>query len=505
MRKSTIWVWAIVAAILFGAILRIAAISSDFPFFYEADEFNFVKRALRLVHNQTLDPGWYGHPGQFTVYLLAVSFALLKAIGWGAAHSSMMLAGRLTIVAFSIGVLCVVALLARKLTRDQRIVFFAVLLTAVSPLLVQYAFLIRPDNQVSFFTLLVVLFSIRITEEPCLADYLWAGLALGVAVTCKYPAVVFSAVIVIAHVFAEHGRFWRRFERPLASAGAALFAAFVTGPYLFVNVPGVLEDVALENRTYHLGHTSYGAFSTFLWYLETVLLESGWWLALALFSVGVGVALVRLDKPRLLVIFAAVIYLIFILQLNLRWERWLIPVIPLYLIVVAFAVEDVARWVLARRGKPAAQAAATMLSLGLLFPTGFYMARTLSADLRGDTRTEAFNWIINNVPPGSRLLSERYTARLPPDRYELFRMKITKLSDISLLEGNSIDYIVLGNDYDRRKADLKMVEIGPRRERKRRAEVSTYERLFSKYPVVFQSEPEPWLRGGNVVRVLKVR
>ena len=70
--------WLLVATIIaFGAYLRVSEIGSDFPFIYNPDEPNFVDRAVRLLSRNSLDPRWYGHPGQFTIYLLALSYKAL--------------------------------------------------------------------------------------------------------------------------------------------------------------------------------------------------------------------------------------------------------------------------------------------------------------------------------------------------------------------------------------------------------------------------------------------
>jgi dolichyl-phosphate-mannose--protein O-mannosyl transferase len=158
MRKGLMesaWLaWLIVATIIaFGAYLRVSGIRSDFPFIYSADEANFVDRAVRLLSRNSLDPRWYGHPGQFTIYLLALSYETLfvvsKIAGTIPGFQSFLdvyrydptefyFIGRLLSASFAVGVLILVALIARRLGSKWPTTALAVLLVSISPLLIEF-------------------------------------------------------------------------------------------------------------------------------------------------------------------------------------------------------------------------------------------------------------------------------------------------------------------------------------------------------------------------------
>jgi len=521
-----------VAAILvLAAVLRVAAIGYDLPFFYDPDEWVFIFRAGRILATGDPDPGWYGHPGQFTIYLNALVFAGLSLGGLAAGvvdrlpevvdwfeydRSAFVLAGRLVVAAFSVAVVGLSALLARRLGGGPGVVALAALLVAVAPLLVEFGFLIRPDNQMTVFALLVVLAAARLAEAPRLSLYVAAGAALGVAVSCKYPAVVFAVAIVAGHAFAEGGAVWRRFHRLAAAGAASVAAAFATGPFLFLEIGNVLADVGQEARDYHLGAQSEGPLWAFGWYLREVLLAAGGPLGLALFALGAAAALVRRDRARGVVVIAMLGYLGFIASLSLHWERWMIPVLPLYLVVIALAAGDAARAAAARwpQWRGVGGAVLGVVALLLAAPTAWIMAGDLVADIRGQTRTETFRWIAETVPPGSRLLMERYTAQPPqgryavlevaedgtivpvdgPDRFTVAQGVVGWLDDPAAVDAAAVDYIVLGDDYDRRKAEAARY---PR-------DVAVYETLLARHETVFETRPRRWVRGGRANRILRV-
>ncbi|MEQ8966273.1 MAG: glycosyltransferase family 39 protein [Azospirillaceae bacterium] len=530
---------ALAGILALAAALRLAAIGYDLPFFYDPDEWVFIFRAGRILATGDPDPGWYGHPGQFTIYLNALVFAglALAALVTGAVdgagevvawfeqdRSAFVLAGRLVVAAFSVAIVALSAGLSRRLGGGAGTVALAALLVAIAPLLVDFGFLIRPDNQMTVFALLAVLAAVRLATAPRPGLYLAAGAALGVAVSCKYPAVVFAVAIVAAHAFAEEGRVWRRAHRLAAAGAASLAACFVTAPFLFLEFGAVLADVGHEARDYHLSAASAGPLSALAWYGRTVFLPAGGPLGLALFCVAAAGAVARRDRVRRdgargVVVVAALAYLAFIVSLPLQWERWLIPLLPLYLVVVALGAGDVARAAAARWRARRRAGVGVMVGLGLLLvaPTGWITAGDLVAELRGQTRTETWRYLMEEVPQGSRLLMERYTAQPPRGRFALFEVdeagaivpvdgperfavpqgvtgRLPPGGAVAAIEAAEIDYLVLGDDYARRKA-----------EPARHADaVAVYETLLDRYPTVFATEPRRWVRAGRENRVLRV-
>jgi hypothetical protein len=522
LTESTWLAWLIFAAIIaFGAYLRVSKIGSDFPFIYSADEANFVEKAVRLLSRKSLDPGWYGHPGQFTIYLLALSYEALFVVskiagtiqgfqsfldGYRYDPTEFYFIGRLLSASFAVGVLILVALIARRLGSQWPTTALAVLLVSISPLLIQFGYLVRPDNQMTFFALIVCLFAIRITEKPRLAYYVYAGLALGVAVSCKYPAVVFALAIIAAHTMIHRGRFWQRWYDVALSGAAAVIATFLTAPYLFLNPHGMLNGVLKEARPYHLGATASGPLDSTLRYLDYVLRPSAGYIGVILFLIAVVAAAVRRDKNRGVLVITAVAFFLFIVNLSLFWTRWLIPFVPLYLMLVALGVQDIACQVGRASGRMT-----IAVAVGIAFCVAILAAPL--AELKGrlmengeDDRTTVFNWIVANVPKNAGILLEKGGPQLPGEKYKLWAVfgeeaivpivssrryvppmgTVGALADLGDIEVNGIDFIVLGKWYDRYK-----------REHERYVEtVSRYEELMRKYPIVFRS-------GG--IRILRVK
>ena len=504
--------WLLIATIIaFGAYLRVSGIESNLPFFYNPDEPKFIDKAVALLSHYSLDPRWYGHPGQFTIYLLALSYEALffvsEVTGTTRGFPSFLawyrydptefyFIGRLLSASFAFGVLILVALIAPRLGSRWPTTALAVLLVSISPVLIAFGYLVRPDNQMTFFALIVCLFAIKITEEPRLAYYVYAGLALGVAVSCKYPAVIFAIAIIAAHTMVQQGRFWRRWYDVALSGAATMVATFLTAPYLFLNLDGMLKDVLGEARPYHLGHTASGPLDSTLWYFDHVLHPSAGYAGVILFLIAMAASALTLAKGRGVLAITAIAFFLFIVNLNLHWTRWLIPFMPLYLTLAALGVQDIACQVARASGRiPVVVAAGVALCIGLL-------AAPLAAlqgewtDRGEDARTTVFNWIVANVRENSGILLERGGPQLPGEKYKLWAVAdegalaplvsnrrfvppkgvVGKLADLSEIEVKDINFIVLSGWYDRYEKEHERYSD----------ELTRYGELMRKYPLILQ-------------------
>jgi hypothetical protein len=104
-----------------------------------------------------------------------------------------------------------------------------------------------------------------------------------------------------------------------------------------------------------------------------------------------------------------------------------------------------------------------------------------------DTRTQAFEWIIENIPPGKNLIVETYGPQLPSGVYNLSMVvngvpmargqrggfvmpsgSLAGLSEYELLADGSIDFVVVTNFYDRYKLNPKEHKIA----------IQNYENIF---------------------------
>jgi hypothetical protein len=227
------------------------------------------------------------------------------------------------------------------------------------------------------------------------------------------------------------------------------------------------------------------------------LWPSAGYVGVVLFLITVVEAALRRDKGRGVLAVTAIAFFLFIVNLNLFWTRWLLPLMPLYLTLVALAVQDIACRLAWTSGREAvAVMASTAICVGVLaVPLAELKIRL--AENGENPHTTVFKWIVANAPDNSAILLELYGPQLPNNKYKLWAVsgngalapivssrryvppkgKVGMLADLNEIEAKGIEFIVLDGWYYRFKNEHeRYVET-----------VSRYEELMGKYPTVFET------------------
>lgn len=416
----------------------------------DPDESIFVRGAAGMLAERSPDPGWYGAPAQFLMYLLAAAFGAVAAAGLASgAFASLgevpqafyddptrfFVAGR--VLAALAATLCVPVIFAicRRLALPPFWCWLCVAAFAASPLILGYASLIRMDYLQILFNLLTVLLCMMALQGGRARRLLVAaGACVGLAVTNKFTGLV-GALPVVATAIALVVR--RDMGAGAALLGlvlaglASLAAAFVTGPFLFLHMQDMLAFVASENRGEHLSQTNSGLLGALRFYLVEALPDSlGWPLGIAAVAGLLGLCLRGAAMP-LVVFFAG--YLLFISSLNLLWLRWILPLVPVAAIAGAWALAmlerrlapdavvpggpvgtdgepgagmDAGAGMGARRRVAALRAGAAIVLLAPMLAQSLPDAAARLGN--SHTRVIALDWVQRSLPEGTTLLVETY-------------------------------------------------------------------------------------------------
>jgi len=522
--------WFTLGALLLaltGLGLRLYAIDWGLPFVYDPDEPDFVQRAFAMLQSGNLDPGWFGHPGSTAIYSFLAAFGALEIVGssdlaaaaaaFREDPSPWFLAARVVIVLFATGTLVLAWQFARRIAGGAG-AMLATGLLAASMLHTQLSIIARSDMVMTFFVLLAMLAVLSVATVGRWRDYLAAGFCLGLAIATKYPAAVFSLVIIGAHLLRLRDRsspVWAEFPRLAAAGGATIAGIAVGSPYLLVSPLVVLRDLNFEARTYHLSGTSEGFLPALASYLGGPILTDIGAIGAVLAVAGAWHALTRRHRSGQLALLALAVYLAFISSLSLRWDRWALPALPFVVALAALGLSSAADALRARSGARAVSAMVLVVTaVALIQPTMASLPWTV-ATARDDSRDMASRWILENVPAGSAILAESYTPQLPADRYRLYTVEqgriwrldtqgrrfavprgiVGTLADPGFIARQGIDYVVIANHYDRRLAEA---------ERYQRT-IATYEAIMRSGEKVYEADQAPWVAIGLPVRIFRVR
>ena len=528
--------FALVVVLAIALWLRLDGVRWGFPALYDPDEPVFEMTALHLFRDQTLNPGWFGHPGSTTIYTLAAINA--GVLGWGHltgvypdAHALAAAAyldpgvifepGRLFIVFCGVACVALTFVIGRALG-GQAVGLLAAALLALDPTHIHYSQIIRTDMHASVFLLGAMAFTVAVARRGRMRDYALAGVFAGLACATKWPAALVIASPLMAGLLRMERDTWRRDARGMLLAVGTMAAATVlASPYLVIDHATVVRNLTGELAPAHLGATGHGWFGNIAWYAANPLAHSVGWLGIALAVVGAMVAC--RNRAAAAAMAGPVVFVAAIATQQLVWARWIVPVLPAIAILVALGLV----WLTGQARRLAGVWPAGLLAAGLLALVMVPMAARGQADAaerHTDTRALATAWLHAHAAPDASVVFEHGGVDLMHSRWTLLfpvgeagcldvrkllggQIRLTRVDtlrrgsailDIGAVTMDKIDtcradYAVLTN-YDRYVAERASFP----------EQMTRYDRLLAGAAVVARFVPVTGEVGGPVVTVARL-
>jgi hypothetical protein len=535
-RHARFGVLAIILA--FALVIRLHSIGFGLPSLYDPDEPIFMVLALKLLKDQTLNPGWFGHPGTTTIYLVALIDLAVLGTGLVTGHFGsvrdfamaayadpglLFIPARVAMALFGVGCVWLTWAIGRRLFGSTAGLIAAGLL-AINSLHVLWSQVVRTDVMASFFMLASLLFSIRAAQRGGLRDYVASGCFIGIAIATKWP----SAIVAVALAGAAISD-WRRDKRRLpvqagklaAALVALLVALFLASPYIFIDWQTVLSNVGGEvTPRHHLAQTGEGFLYNLQWYMQGQVAPSMGLVGLVLAVAGAAFAWWREPVARWTLLPVAAAFFALICAQHLVWSRWLVPGIPLLCLLVAASVQAIGRFLADRLGGPRPVLTA-IVAVAVAAPS-LASLRVKVREREVDTRALAASWAAAHIPAGSTVVLENLELRLrdQPWRFRFpfgkagcidgLRALTSGVSYSKLQDARSGSPIVdLGNVAPDRLdscranfAILTYFDLYTTESAQFSAEIGNYRRLLAGGRTVALFRPVPGRIGGPVVRIV---
>jgi 4-amino-4-deoxy-L-arabinose transferase-like glycosyltransferase len=506
------WARLVLAAIVAVALwAHLWGVRGDLPWAYASDEGQSAVIAIRMATEGDPNPRWFGHPGSTYFYPLAAAFRIANAVDAGGsplAHDPGLAAriggdpgryfvlGRLITIAYAVAALPLLFAIGRR-AWDDATALAGTWLGLLSPMALEHAQMMRTDAAGLFFGLLALWLVLRVLDAPTLRAHVLAGLAIGAAVGTRYFLATLAPVLLLADVVlwwratgdvAERGRLVRA---ALAGLVCVALGFVLTTPYFLLDLGTVLKNLTHEVRSEHLGADGFGFLGNLGWYATSALpaTMSGGRVALALAVVEVVRAAWRRDVRVLLVVLAIATFVIAISTASLHWQRWLIQVLPLFALLAAGALLAAVRLVSRglRLGATATAAIAVLAVALLTAAPALAYARFALAQGQPSTRIGAREWMIANLPAGSRIASDFYAAPLHDSPLHAdYEFSLAAEHTLEDYEEAGYDYLVVSDAiYGRYQ----------REPRRYPDEVAFYTKLLRDGRMVMRFTPREFARG----------
>jgi len=481
-----------VAVVALALALRLKGVAWGLPYsFVNADESIVVPKAFAAARGH-LNPQFFFYPSLF-FYLVGALYGLATPVWWVLGQGAFLaqtsfvvdpgpyfLLGRLLSVAMGTASVYLVYRLGR-IAFGRPAGLLAALFLAVVPLHVAYSHMAVTDVTAVALSLLAFVLFQRASDGAGRRWLVWGAVAAGLATSTKYNMGMLVLPGTVAAIYACRGEAGRRVAAGARAAFvwtrllvlrvyAPMLAAFVVAsPFVVLDAPHFISDFVRQNRIMDRGWLGFENVGNGFWFNLSTNLGGALGIVLLVLSVGgVGWALWKRTRFDLLVTPYVLIYFVYIGTWKELADRYLLPIIPLVIVLALRLCLDLVA-LSPRRRRVVLPLTVLLLLVALVVPLRASIA--FDRDLSGvDVRVIAKRWIEANVPPGSMIAVENYTsplvredvvhhyrdAGLRPVAFRLVRLELpapgepSKSRDLRRLRRQGVDYVLLsGRVYER--------------------------------------------------------
>lgn len=427
-----------VAVLAVAALLRFWGLGAGIPYAVGVDEPEVVDRVVQMMKSGDFHPHFFDYPG--LIFYLHLPIVVLRFIV-GAMEARWDSLGDVGPTDFFLWARATTALLgtatvylvhAAGLRWGARHALLGAGMLAVMPLHVRESHFALTDVPMTFFVALTWVLSLRAHEQARVSAFAMAGVAAGLAMSCKYNAGLVVVLPLVAIWMTVPTR-PSRAVAALATLGGWLAAFLLTSPYALLDLPAFLN--AFAYLAAHFKPRDPSAESGALIYFKHLRLAFQWPAVLLLFG-GLGLALVRAVKGpgRVRWVLIALFPLLYFWTITDReqiFARYLLPLVPFACLLVGIAV--VSGVGLLRRfdfSRAVRTAIIVGLTVAAVVPPAVSAVAFNRSRTAPSTQQAAWEWIEANIPRGTIVVLEKYDLRLPPQRYRVTHVK--RLIDRSL-------------------------------------------------------------------------
>ena len=407
------------AAILGGALaIRLYGLHHGLPFIYHSDESQHFTRYAVDMFDGDFNPHYFQNPTTFT-YLVHLALWVRGFDDIAAQYLSdpteIYETARLVAVTLSlVGVAAVYAVGRRLWGTFEGLAAAAVLGFAFLP--VAYSRYAVTDVGLLLGVTVSLYAIVRISERAATRDFLLAGLGLGLTVAFKYTAGLFLVPILVAIVLRalhEKGSLGRLAIGTALVGVVSAVVFFATNPYFVLDLGEAIDQLEAQRDAAIAPKAGQADENPFGFYLSTLTWGLGW-AALAAAAVGT-VWQWRRDRTRAVLILLGPVLLFLYLGTDAEryFARWLLPAYPALALLAGVGIAAIARSVSDRAGMRAA-AVTGLVAIALVQPLvlNVHTSQVLS---KADTRELARNYMLENLPSGTRIVVDAVAIRQPFD------------------------------------------------------------------------------------------
>ncbi|PIS14730.1 hypothetical protein COT64_01070 [Candidatus Shapirobacteria bacterium CG09_land_8_20_14_0_10_39_12] len=420
--------WELIIILLFAAIVRFGGLNWCLPYNPHPDEWNMVRAITQLTWEEKLNPHFFAY-GQFPLYLTYFSAKLYNQTPWinlsqiDTQEAIFFL--RFWSAVAGIGTVFLVYLISKRFLAVN-CSLLATTLAVFTPGLIQISHFGTTESVLSFFFLLILLFSFLILENPRLAArqaklkyYIFSGIIFGLAVGTKISALIFGFPVFLVFILqllkkrTQIRNIGIHFLKNLSFLFFTALLTFISSPYLvlaFKDSRGILlyEASVATGKSAVFYTRQFINTTPVIFQLKKIFPYALGWPIFILGAAGLVFSiLVLLRKSKnlppitnyqlLITVLAFLSYFLSQAFLFTKWTRFMAPIFAFFPIFAAFFIQKI---VYVLRSKPLITNCSLLITFIAILPGLFFSSIYFLPDIR----FTASDWIYKNIPAESLIL-----------------------------------------------------------------------------------------------------
>ena len=388
----------LVLILLTGLALRVWGINFGLPFLLHQDELIVVNHAMAYGAGD-LNPHFFAIPplASYLLFILYGAFFLIGrlfgifqsaegfALGFLKDPTMFFTLGRLFIGAIP-GALCVLftSRLYKRLFDSQAGALFAAAVMALSFINVADSHYIYTDMLMCLFIIMAVIRITMISDRPCIKNYVYAGILLGIATGTKYNAAILVVPYLLAHLLACRKKFLNR--NLFLGIAASGLAFIIVNPFSVLDFRFFISSVLGQaGASWYVGW----------WHHISYSLHEGVGVFLMICGLSGMIILCLKNTAKAAVLFSfPIVFYIHLALLSQHFPRYVLPLVPFLSIAAGYFLFE---FLIPNMRKKLLADAVIFLSIFFLVPITVKSVKANMLFASQDTRIEAARWAEDNI------------------------------------------------------------------------------------------------------------
>ena len=474
---------------IFSFFVRYIGLTFGYPLNVHSDEPVSLIPVYNMTKEMNLNPNTFQRPDQIMYLLNYIFLNIISFFKTGQNFAYAFPTNKFLYYVYSRGIIVtfgsLIPLVAYKIGKESSIDYSipAALFFSFFPIFVRHSHYSTPDIPITFFTLIVVLFStryIRKKEEK----YLYLATVFSSINTAeKYPGLISFGLIIFSILWVQTAKFKEQPQKLLNHFlkesfkffGFYLASLYIIAPNLFIHYGKVIEQITKEARDTHLGHDGLGWIGNMIFYLNNFLNYSN--VLIVIFIILGLIGLIKTKKYEVLPCLYGLIYWLILSKVPLHWERWGLPMYTAPLLIAAFGFSFL--WDVLRKRGYFNSILILLLTLTIIWSLIFSLSISINLTYT-DTRVAALHYCEEVGITKENTVYEGATPFLPSDPRTFHLSKVNE----------NTKYIMLSSSmYERYyKESIRYQE-----------QVNEYKTVMSKYPLIKTFSPTPSISTINLI------